>query len=74
MTHTAEDLELALRHVREGEDRIFRQHALILRLAEDDHSTILAQDLLDNFELILAEMRTHLALIESDLARPASIR
>ena len=53
-------LEMAERHVREGEALIARQRALIERLAQDGHPTDEAQEFLRNFLRAQAEHIAHL--------------
>jgi hypothetical protein len=47
-------LELANKHVAEGQKRIEAQLALVARLARDGHDTVQAQSLLQQFEETLA--------------------
>ncbi|AZO12913.1 hypothetical protein EN817_11335 [Mesorhizobium sp. M3A.F.Ca.ET.174.01.1.1] len=53
-------LEMAQRHVREGEERIARQRDLIERLAEHGHPTDEAVKMLQEFQAIQLEHITHL--------------
>lgn len=53
-------LQMAERHVREGEALIARQRRLIDKLARDGHSTDDAQEFLQNFLKAQAEHIAHL--------------
>lgn len=55
MTYTAADLELAERHVEEGERHVHRQRALIAELARDGHPVTSALELLAEFERMLEQ-------------------
>lgn len=56
------DLEMALRHVVEGERRVVRQRALAARLARSGGETAaLAEALLADFQATLEVHRAHLA-------------
>lgn len=60
MTGSSEPpLAMAHRHVVEGEARVARQIALVARLRQQGHDTAVAEDLLDEFEASLADMREH---------------
>ena len=54
-------LEMAARHVREGEEHIAKQRALIAELERDGHDNMLpaARELLATFEQTLATHREH---------------
>ena len=54
---------MAERHVREGANRIIRQHALIATLTRDGHNDMLfqADDLLAQLEDVQAMSEKHLA-------------
>jgi hypothetical protein len=56
------DLEMALRHVVEGERRVVRQRVLVARLAPSGGETAaLAEALLADFQATLEVHRAHLA-------------
>jgi hypothetical protein len=57
-------LEMAKRHVREGEEHVARQRVLIARLRQNGHAAAVgvAQIILGTFEQTLAEYRRHLNL------------
>ncbi|MGH6986488.1 MAG: hypothetical protein ACRED9_06605 [Caulobacteraceae bacterium] len=68
MAYSTGDLEMARRHVAEGEARIGRQQALIDRLDAGGHPTGVAHDLLDALEDVIALMRAHMIAIEADIS------
>ncbi|MGH6993386.1 MAG: hypothetical protein ACRED8_01460 [Caulobacteraceae bacterium] len=68
MPYSTGDLEMARRHVAEGEQRIGRQQALIERLDAGGHPTGVAHELLDALEDVIELMRAHLIAIEADLS------
>ena len=57
-------LEIAQRHVREGERHVVQQRALVLELAGGGHSTLDAEDLLRVFEMTLSSHREQLAVVQ----------
>jgi hypothetical protein len=65
--HDIGDVVAAMRHVAHAKLRVDHQQALILRLRLQGHSTVLAQSLLKEYSLALAQMRKHLADIEADV-------
>jgi hypothetical protein len=58
-----EELEMAERHIREGEAHVARQREIISELSQDGHATHRAQALLAIFEQTLASHRDHRDLI-----------
>lgn len=65
MPHETE-LEMAERHVLEGEIHVARQYDLLEQLRIDGHDTKQAEALLAEFEAILAEHKQHLASIRKE--------
>ena len=64
MTHyTQADLDMANRHIAEGELRIVRQERLMTRLRMQSLPTKTAEDLLETFYMALAECRVRRAAI-----------
>ena len=59
------DLEMAARHVRQGERNVAQQSALVEELRVDGHDAAQAEELLTEFEAILAQHKAHLALLRS---------
>ncbi|WP_132250479.1 hypothetical protein [Methylobacterium segetis] len=59
-------LEMARRHVVEGEARCARQAALVDRLRAHGHDTAVAEDLLAELEATLVDMREHRRRLEND--------
>lgn len=59
------DFEMAARHVREGEIHVARQSDLIEHLRHDGHDTKQAEELLAEFEAILAEQKKHLEFVRA---------
>ena len=59
------ELEMAARHVREGEIHVARQVELIEQLRLDGHDTRQAEELLAEFEAILSEQKKHFELIRA---------
>jgi hypothetical protein len=53
IVHTQADLDLAARHVREGEERLVRQELLLTRLRAAGHPTALAESILANYSDVL---------------------
>jgi hypothetical protein len=72
MPHQESVLELARRHVAEGEIRVTEQEARISELVRNGQETKLAVSLLDTFKTALASMREHLAYEEDKAAKHAS--
>lgn len=64
MPHETE-IEMAERHVREGEIHVARQIDLLEQLRLDGHNTGQAEELLTEFEAILTEQKKHLAVIRA---------
>lgn len=60
------ELEMAERHVREGEIHVARQNELVEQLRTDGHCTRQAEELLAEFEAILTEHKAHLDLIRAE--------
>ena len=69
MPYTKVHLDMAMRHVADGERHIARQKEIITRLAGWGRSTDLADRLLAVFEMTLAEHRRHLGEIQAHLRR-----
>jgi hypothetical protein len=63
------ELEMVRRHVREGEEHLAKQRALIARLKTSHRPTEDAEALLDTFEDLQRQHKAHLVLIESKDAR-----
>jgi hypothetical protein len=53
------DLELAIRHVTEGTERVLNQARLVARLKATGHDTAEAEGLLAEFRRALAHMHDH---------------
>lgn len=66
------NLEMAFRHVREAEQHVARQKAIIAELRRDGHSTKQAEDILEIFKSTLATHRESLRrrLQEQSRAEP----
>lgn len=62
-------LEMAERHVRDGERHVTSQREVLARLRKHGHSTELAERLLRNLEELLAMHRKHLAQIRPEKGR-----
>jgi hypothetical protein len=58
-------LQMAERHVREGEEHVAKQRRIVADLREGGHPTRVAETLLDEFEATLADHRAHLARIRA---------
>jgi hypothetical protein len=56
-------LQMAERHIREGQARIARQYEIIAKLRHEGHSTLAAEGLLAVFETTLAGFREQLELL-----------
>jgi hypothetical protein len=63
------DLELAIRHVAEGELKVARQRELVAWLERGGHPTDQAEKLLKLLETILREMISHKEFIEAEVRR-----
>jgi hypothetical protein len=59
-------IEMARRHVREGEAHVAKQHALIARLRDHALPTDVAEQLLAAFEAGLADHRASVARMEAE--------
>lgn len=59
--YTQADLELAICHVKEAEQRIAEQRARIARLRDQNQATAFAEDLLARRQQSLELMKAHLA-------------
>ncbi|WP_041357822.1 hypothetical protein [Methylorubrum extorquens] len=59
-------LELACRHIVEGEIRVTRQLLVITRLQEQGHDTAEAETLLAQFEQGFVLMREHLRILQAE--------
>jgi hypothetical protein len=70
MAYTAADLEMAHRHVAEGERHIVQQEELITRLRERGLPTQAADELLSTYNSLLVEHRQHRDAIALQLSRP----
>lgn len=53
------EVDMVLRHIREGEQHVTRQREIIAQLSGHHQSTDQAEDLLDLFLLTLAQHRAH---------------
>jgi hypothetical protein len=60
-------IEMARRHVAEGEEMVAGQRRLLGRLRRDHHPTELAEGLLAQFEQTLELQRADLSLVENEL-------
>lgn len=58
------ELEMALRHVAQGERHVEAQRRIIAHLREIGGSTTIAEQLLTDFEDLLAEHKSHLRRLE----------
>lgn len=70
MTYTQADLDMAERHVLQGEDHIRKQKAIVAKLSADGQDTALAEQLLAEFEQSLEMHRTHRDQIQAQLHAP----
>jgi hypothetical protein len=59
MSREQEHLDQANQHIREAEERIARQEAIVRELATDGHDTHNAEALLQIFRDTLARMKEH---------------
>ena len=62
----AEELKMALRHVREGEAHVARQKQIIAELRRDRHPTLEAEKLLETFEQTLKAHQDGLAVVRAE--------
>jgi hypothetical protein len=69
MSYTAADLDMADRHVAQGEGHVTRQRELVRRLHDQGHPTDAAENLLAEFEAVLLEHVRHRDQIAADLRR-----
>jgi hypothetical protein len=60
--HDETKLEMALRHVREAEEKVAHQERIVRELQAHGHDSTQAEKLLMNFREILDIARAHLAL------------
>ena len=60
------ELEMVVRHVREGERHVANQREIVAHLREHGHSTETAEKLLTILEDLLEMHRQHLARIRSE--------
>lgn len=67
MSHTAADLEVAERHVRQAVQHIARQREIVSALARRGHPVDLALTLLSTFESTLRSHESHRDSIAADL-------
>jgi len=68
MEHVQADLELALLHIKQVEQRVADQYVRIERLRRLGSSTELAEDLLVTLQRSLELLKTHLARITGPVA------
>ena len=66
------EIEMAERHVRQGQAHVARQSELVEQLRVDGHDTRQAEELLTEFEAILTEHRKHLELARSRQSKSAA--
>ena len=67
MAYTAADLEMADRHIAQGERHVIQQEKLVLRLRSHGLPTDDAEMLLEEFRALLLEHRSHRELMLHDL-------
>lgn len=67
MTGSESQLQMAERHVREGEQHVVNQQDIIAHLREHGHSTELAERLLRNLQDLLTMHRQHLARLRREV-------
>lgn len=67
MSQEQQHLDQANQHVREAEERIAKQEALVRQLAADGHDIRDAEALLQAFRDTLAGMKEHRDLIKTEL-------
>lgn len=66
-----DQLTLARRHVKKGEERVRRQEATLAELVRDGHPTHEAEQLLDTMRKTLALMREEVAELEVRPPQPS---
>lgn len=59
------ELEMAQRHVREGEAHVLRQREIVAELPADSDLRLMAETLLDELEDVLRQHKAHLARLEA---------
>jgi hypothetical protein len=59
-------VEIARRHVLEGETHLRRQVEIVAELRRDGHPTEIAEALLGEFEQTLKDHKTHLSRLEAE--------
>ena len=74
MSKELEDLKLADEHIREAEERIDKQKALVQKLAADGHDTSNAEALLQTFRDALTAYLDHRELIIENWMRSRTNR
>jgi hypothetical protein len=67
MTYTQADLDMADRHIAQGERHVVNQERIISELSAHDQSTELAEQLLEEFRETLRQHRLHRDRIAEDL-------
>jgi hypothetical protein len=67
MTREQEHLDEANQHIRETEERIANQEAIVRKLATDGHDTRRAENLLQIFRNLLASLKEHRDSINSNM-------
>jgi hypothetical protein len=67
MAYSAADLRMVDDHIALGERHVVQQEALISRLRQRGLPTEVAENLLSEFQLLLAQHRAHRTLIAADL-------
>ena len=70
MAFEESDLEMARRHVADGERHVRDQHRIIAHLTELEADTGMAEQLLAEFEATLSEHRAHLNRLEIEAKGP----
>ena len=68
MIHDEADLQMAERHVRDGERHVANQREIVEHFLSQGYSTELAMRVLDNLEDLLAMHRKHLQHIQDERA------
>lgn len=69
MAYTAADLEMANHHVAQGEKHVQMQEALIERLRNHGLPTVMAEELLTEFQATLVQHRAHRDLMSRSLVQ-----
>ena len=67
MSDWLSDLEIAIRHIAEGEIKVARQRELVAWLERGGHSTDQAEKLLKLLENIVREMFKHKEVLEAEI-------